>query len=240
MVKCESAALDRTFAALADPTRRALVQRLGQQQSLTVGELARPYPVTLPAIMKHLDVLAAAGLIVRSKAGRTVSCQLTAGPMEQAMNWLNRYQRFRSAQLATKPSLTLRRRIKAPPAKVYAAWTDPAQLTRWFGPDAGPVLHAESDTRVGSRFRVQFQLLNGELCDVAGVYREVVPDERLVFTWAWRSTRERESLVTVALKSEGDGTDLTLIHEQFFDRAARDGHRGGWNTSLDKLERLFD
>ncbi|HEV2157807.1 metalloregulator ArsR/SmtB family transcription factor [Bradyrhizobium sp.] len=94
MVKYQGEALDRTFAALSDPTRRALLARLGEQESLSVSELAAPFPVSLPAIMKHLDVLTDAGLIVREKSGRTVSCRLTAQPMEQAMNWLNRYAQF--------------------------------------------------------------------------------------------------------------------------------------------------
>ena len=94
MVKYQDTALDRTFAALADPTRRALLAQLGAQQGLSVSELAKPFPVSLPAILKHLDVLSDAGLIARSKTGRIVACRLTAQPMEQAMDWLNRYQRF--------------------------------------------------------------------------------------------------------------------------------------------------
>ena len=99
MVKYTEAALDRTFAALSDPTRRALLTRLRDNESLSVSELARPFSMSLPAIMKHLDVLSDAGLIARTKVGRTVSCQLEAAPMENAMNWLVRYQRFWSRQL---------------------------------------------------------------------------------------------------------------------------------------------
>ena len=99
MVKYREATLDRTFAALADPTRRALLARLGERDSLSVSELAQPFAMSLPAIMKHLDVLSDAGLIAREKTGRTVACRLTAGPMEQAMDWLNRYQRFWSDNL---------------------------------------------------------------------------------------------------------------------------------------------
>jgi len=65
----------------------------------------------------------------------------------------------------------------------------------------------------------------------------VVPNQRLVFSWAWHSTPERESQVTVMLKPDGDGTLLTLTHEQLFDQAARDGHERGWLASLDKLEK---
>ncbi|MEX2200523.1 MAG: metalloregulator ArsR/SmtB family transcription factor [Dongiaceae bacterium] len=87
-------ALDRTFAALADPTRRALLARLGDEEAVSISDLARPFAISLPAVMKHLDVLSDAGLVERTKAGRIVSCRLTAGPMEQAMHWLDRYQRF--------------------------------------------------------------------------------------------------------------------------------------------------
>jgi DNA-binding transcriptional ArsR family regulator len=99
MVKFQEAVLDRTFAALSDPTRRALLARLGSRESLSVSELAQPFSMSLPAIMKHLDVLLDAGLIAREKTGRTVACRLTAQPMEQAMEWLNRYQRFWSDAL---------------------------------------------------------------------------------------------------------------------------------------------
>jgi DNA-binding transcriptional ArsR family regulator len=99
MVKFQDTPLNRTFAALSDPTRRALLARLGEQEGLSVSELARPFPVSLPAVMKHLDVLSDAGLISRIKTGRTVACRLNAGPMEEAVSWLNRYQQFWSERL---------------------------------------------------------------------------------------------------------------------------------------------
>ena len=141
-----------------------------------------------------------------------------------------------------KPSLTIKRRLNAPPAKVYAAWTDPAQLTKWFGPDAGAVTRAETDVRVGGKFRVSFDGCmdgNTEYHEVGGVYREVVPNEKLVFTWAWHSTPERESLVTITIKPDGAGSLLTLYHEQFFDEAARDRHQSGWSAILDRLAEVL-
>src|SRR5712675_1980872 len=99
MVKYQDEALDRTFAALSDPTRRALLARLGARDGISVSELAQPFAMSLPAIMKHLDVLSDAGLVAREKTGRVVACRLTASPMEQAMEWLNRYQRFWSENL---------------------------------------------------------------------------------------------------------------------------------------------
>ena len=99
MVKYNDEVLNRTFAALADPTRRALLARLGDRETISVSELAQPFAMSLPAVMKHLDVLTDAGLVAREKTGRTVACRLTAGPMEQAMAWLDRYQRFWSENL---------------------------------------------------------------------------------------------------------------------------------------------
>jgi uncharacterized protein YndB with AHSA1/START domain len=139
-----------------------------------------------------------------------------------------------------KPSLTFKRRLNAPPAKVWAAWTDPEKIAHWFGPaqTKDGSVRAELDVRVGSRFRASFNTEDGEYHQVGGVYREVVPNQRLVFSWAWHSTPERESLVTVTLKPDGAGTLLTLQHEQFFDQAAADGHRNGWTGSLDRLEKV--
>ena len=99
MVKSQGSQLDRTFAALVDPTRRAILVRLEQEGSLSIGELARPFPIKLPAVMKHLDVLGTAGLITRSKTGRTVAVRLAPEPMKEAMDWLRRYERFWSARL---------------------------------------------------------------------------------------------------------------------------------------------
>jgi uncharacterized protein YndB with AHSA1/START domain len=145
-----------------------------------------------------------------------------------------------STVTATKPSLTLKRRYSAAPAKVYAAWADPEKLKRWMGPGEVEPLLAEADVRVGGRYRIVMKSSDGEVHDVGGVYREVVPGEKLVFTWAWKSTPERESLVTVLIKPDGDGTLLTLLHEQFFDEAARDRHQHGWTGALDKLGRFVE
>ena len=99
MVYYSTDRLNRVFAAVADPTRRALLAELEGRESITISELAKPFDMSLPAVMKHLDVLSDAGLITKTKTGRTVTCRLTAAPMEQAMEWLSRYQRFWTAQL---------------------------------------------------------------------------------------------------------------------------------------------
>src|SRR3954468_18929897 len=138
-----------------------------------------------------------------------------------------------------KPKLTLVRTFDAPPEAVWRAWAEPEALKHWFGPDAGAVSLAQTDVRVGGRFHVVFKTLDGEQHDVSGTYREVQVNRKLVFTWAWISTPERVSQVSLSFVPAGEGTEFTLLHEQFFDMAARDGHERGWTGSMDKLGRFL-
>jgi DNA-binding transcriptional ArsR family regulator len=85
--------LDATFGALADPTRRAIVERLAQSEA-SVGELAEPFDISLPAISKHLTVLERAGLVTRTKEGRARRCRLVEEPMRDALEWIAAYGRF--------------------------------------------------------------------------------------------------------------------------------------------------
>jgi DNA-binding transcriptional ArsR family regulator len=91
--------LDLTFKALSDPTRRGILARLERSDTASISELAKPFAIRLPAVMKHLDVLANAGLITRSKSGRTVTVRLRAQPMREAAGWLQRYERYWSSRL---------------------------------------------------------------------------------------------------------------------------------------------
>ena len=142
------------------------------------------------------------------------------------------------SRLAERPSLRIARHYPVAPEKVWRAWTDPQALKRWWGPDSRDrVSLAQLDVRAGGRFRIVFGGPQGTDNEVQGVYKEVVPNRRLVFTWTWpNSTPERESLVTFVLRSAHGGTELDFCHEQFFDEAARDGHRRGWSGAFDKLD----
>lgn len=90
--------LDATFAALSDPTRRAILTRLARGDS-SVGELARPFNVSLPAVSRHLRVLQRAGLLTQDRQGRVRRCRLRAAPMQAAAEWIQRYRRFWTEQL---------------------------------------------------------------------------------------------------------------------------------------------
>ncbi|WP_175534173.1 SRPBCC family protein [Falsiroseomonas stagni] len=136
------------------------------------------------------------------------------------------------------PSLTLVKRIKAPPATVFAAWTRPAMIARWFGPHHTKVEQAEIEAREGGRFLIRLVEENGERHGVGGTYTVFEPERRLVFTWAWVSMPERESRVTVEFRPIPDGTEVTLTHDRFADPETATRHRRGWTESLERLEAL--
>jgi len=146
-----------------------------------------------------------------------------------------------ATQLDQRPGLTITRRLRASPQKVYAAWTNAENLIQWFSAQAKPSsTKADLDVRVGGRYRISFiNRDNGEYHEVGGLYREVVPDARLQFTWAWHSTPERESLVTIEFKPDAGGTLMIFQHEQFADQTARDNHERGWNKFFDVLEQYL-
>jgi len=138
--------------------------------------------------------------------------------------------------------LEITRVIKAPRDRVYAAWTDPAQLKQWFGPENVQTRDLVADVRVGGKFRWDLSNPEGEKMTCLGEYRELQPGKKIVFTWQWEDDEDWEShvsIVTVELDDAGDGTELRLTHEKLPNEESRDGHTRGWNSALDKLEKFF-
>jgi uncharacterized protein YndB with AHSA1/START domain len=101
------------------------------------------------------------------------------------------------------------------------------------------VLLAQLDVRVGGRYRIRFRTPDGEEHEVGGVYEEVMPQRRLVFSWAWHSTPERVSRVTIELRPDDGGTVLDLLHDRFVDAQARANHERGWTGTFAKLDALL-
>jgi uncharacterized protein YndB with AHSA1/START domain len=137
-------------------------------------------------------------------------------------------------------SLILVRRMKAPPARVWRAWTTPEVMARWFGPHHTRMESAELDLRVGGAFRVALREDSGERHAVTGRYAEIEPERRLVFSWHWVSAPERVSRVTVALRPVPEGTEVTLTHDRFADADTATRHTRGWTESLERLGALMD
>jgi uncharacterized protein YndB with AHSA1/START domain len=151
---------------------------------------------------------------------------------------------------ATVPTfmLTQTRVIRAPRARVYEAWTDPEILKQWFGPTALRIPDVSLDVRVGGAYRIEFApraVADGDACGsqntaAFGHYTKIVPNELLQFTWSSNWQPGEDSLVTVSLKDAADGTEITILHENFNTEASRDGHNQGWMGSLDKLASLLE
>ncbi len=135
-------------------------------------------------------------------------------------------------------SLQLKRFIKSPPDRVFAAWTTPEQIKDWFGPATCKVLDAQVDLRVGGKYR--FHVFNegmGEMT-VVGEYREIAAPAKLVFTWQWEDDEEWEnveSVVTVELFKKNGGTEVQITHEGLPSAEHAGRHEHGWNGCLDKL-----
>jgi uncharacterized protein YndB with AHSA1/START domain len=139
------------------------------------------------------------------------------------------------------PRLSIRRVYRVAPAKLWRAWTDPRALGRWFGPgEADSVTSAELDVRVGGRYRIAFLAPDGAEHVAAGVYKEVVPNSKLVFTWTRQGMPEIDSQITIELRAVPEGTELSFVHEQFPDAAARDDHETGWLPTFSKLEAFIN
>lgn len=133
-------------------------------------------------------------------------------------------------------SMTIVRRIKALPAVVFDLLIAPAGLKQWIGPDAGPVVIAESDARVGGSYRLRFRMLSGSEYESSGEYLEVDAPRRLVTTWTWADDAGKQaSRVEIGLRQIEEGTELTFTHALLPDQSTADGHRKGWSKSLDKL-----
>ena len=138
-------------------------------------------------------------------------------------------------------SLTLVRKIAARPSIVFDAVTKAEGIARWFGPDAGPVLIAESDAKVGGRFRVRFRTLDGSEHTCHGEYLTVDAPRRVAMSWRWEGGVEDpgQSRLEIALRAIAEGTELTLTHSLLENEESSKSHREGWSGALDKLERHF-
>jgi len=147
-----------------------------------------------------------------------------------------------TTKTSEKLSLEIKRFINAPRDRVYAAWTDPAQLRQWFGPEKVQTRNLTADARAGGKFRWDLTNSEGEKMTCLGEYRELQPGKKIVFTWQWDDDEDWEnhtSVVTVELSDRDSGTELRLTHEKLPSEQSRDGHTGGWESALDKLEKFF-
>ena len=127
-------------------------------------------------------------------------------------------------------ALTMTRVVDAPADRVFAAFTEPAALAAWFWPAAFDTT-VTTDPQPGGRFRIASQPND---MAITGVYREVDPPRRLVFTWRWDG-ETAETVVAIDFTARGEKTEIALRHDGFADDQERDNHAIGWNDCLDRL-----
>ena len=143
----------------------------------------------------------------------------------------------------TTTTVEIIREINAPVERLYAAWTDLELARKWWGPENTLTHELMIDPRVDGKFRWSLSSPDGEKMTALGVYSEVSAGEKIAFTWHWADDPEwetRESLVTVEFHPEGTAiTELHLTHENLPNEKSRDNHTAGWNSALDKLERVL-
>lgn len=134
-------------------------------------------------------------------------------------------------------TLVVQRSLAAPVDRIWRAWTDPAQVARWWGPEGVHCEGVEIDLRVGGALTIGNRLPDGAVVWIRGVFEVVEPGARLVYTWQMGASPSVER-VTVRFEAEGEGTRLVIVHERLADEASRDGHEAGWLGCLDGLQRL--
>ncbi len=134
------------------------------------------------------------------------------------------------------PELRITRTLNAPQERVFAAWTDPAQLARWWGPKSFTLPAMEADIRPGGQWRACIRSPEGQDHWMGGTYKEIDPPERLVFSFAWEEPDALDTLITVTLKADGARTRLTFHQTPFRTTESRDSHMGGWTSCLERLD----
>jgi uncharacterized protein YndB with AHSA1/START domain/DNA-binding transcriptional ArsR family regulator len=251
--------LDQVFKALAVGSRRAMVERLVQGPA-TVGELARPLAMSLPAVMQHLQVLEDCGLVRSEKIGRIRTCRIEPTALRQAEDWLRQqrtdweirldslgtYLDTYSARITREEPMTehsvlhssfsLERTYPVPVSRVFAAWADPASKAAWF---SGEGNEHRLDFSVGGLEVIRSERPDGRVLTVESRYHDIVPERRIVYssTLSADGVLATVSLTTVELRQEGDKTRLLLVEQDTF----LDGHEqpswreqgtGGWLDAL--------
>ena len=134
-------------------------------------------------------------------------------------------------------TLVVRRTIRATPERLFDAWTDPAELVRWWGPKDVVCTHAEIDLRVGGRYRLANRFPDGAIVWIAGEFERVDRPSRLVYTWRVEPQTESER-VTVTFDRLDGATEVIIRHERIPDPARRDRHEAGWRDCLEGLANL--
>ena len=265
MLKVQRVRLDDVFAALAHPIRRAIIERLAEGEC-TVGELAEPHDVSLPAISQHLRALEEVGLLEQTRTGRVRRCTLKAAPLTAAFSWIVQYRVFwedmldeiaekvegRGTTMTTTKARTktttgtvrLIRVFKAPRERVFNAFLDPDAFAKWIPPNGYTAHVYKFEPRVRGTYRMSFSSLDKKDTHFfGGKYLEIKPYERLRYTDKFESDdpeMQGEMKVTVTFRDVPGGTEVRIVQEGLPKVIPTEGAMLGWSQSLENLARLVE
>jgi uncharacterized protein YndB with AHSA1/START domain/DNA-binding transcriptional ArsR family regulator len=237
--------LNDVFKALADPTRRRLLDRLRENNGQTLGELCDGLAMARQSATQHLDVLETANLVSTVRRGRQKLHYLNPVPLHEIQErWIERFEISRLRTLSTvrrraeeamtdKPTFVYVTYIESTPDRVWDALTDADLSARYWG-------HSNvSDWRAGSRWEHR-RIDGSEVADVVGEVVESDPPQRLVTTWSAPDGEAEPSRVTFDIEPYGDIVRLTVTHEDLADEAERAGAAAGWAAVLSNLKSLLE
>lgn len=265
MLKVQKVRLDDVFAALAHPIRRAIIERLAEGEC-TVGELAAPHHVSLPAISQHLRALEEVGLLEQTPTGRVRRCALRAAPLSAAFSWIVQYRIFWEDMLddiaekvegkgttmtdtktktkTTTGTVRLTRVFKAPRERVFNTFLDPDAFAKWIPPNGYSAHVYKFEPKVGGMHRMSFSSLDKtDTHFFGGKFLEIKPNERLRYTDKFESDdpeMQGEMTVTVTFKDVPGGTEVKIVQEGVPKAIPIEGAMLGWNQSLENLARLVE
>ncbi|HEY7964859.1 MAG TPA: SRPBCC domain-containing protein [Steroidobacteraceae bacterium] len=137
-------------------------------------------------------------------------------------------------------SLVVRHVVRAPPQRVFDAWTRPEELRRWWGPNGLVCTEAHVDLRVGGRYRIANLFPDGKVVWICGEYEVIEPPARLVYSWRIEPRGGADERVSVNFEACAEGTLVVVTHERIADQVVRDRHEQGWRGCLDGLARVLD
>jgi uncharacterized protein YndB with AHSA1/START domain/DNA-binding transcriptional ArsR family regulator len=239
--------MDRVFKALADQTRRYLLDSLHEHNGQTLGELCERVDMTRQSATQHLAVLEAATLISTVWRGREKLHYLNPIPLHEIQErWISKFERPRlrtlralkrraEEDMTDKPTFVYVTYIQSTPEKVWNALTDPDLTAQYWG-------HSNvSDWQVGSRW--EHQRTDGtHIADVTGAVVESSPPTRLVTTWEAPGEERADgpSRVTFDIQPHGEIVRLTVTHENLADEAERDEAAAGWSAVLSNLKSFLE
>ena len=264
MLKVQTVRLDDVFAALAHPIRRAIIERLAEGEC-TVGELAAPHDVSLPAISQHLRALEEVGLLEQTHTGRVRRCALKAAPLSAAFSWIVQYRIFWEDMLddirkkverrgrtmtetktktTTTGTVRLSRIFKAPRERVFNAFLDADAMAKWLPPNGYTAHVYKLEPKVGGNYRMSFSSLDKKDTHFfGGKFLEIKTNERLRYTDKFESDDPKmqgDITVTVTFKDVPGGTEVRIVQEGLSKVIPIDGAMQGWSQSLENLARLVE